>query len=238
MADTYEKDLGQKSSLTVNDFLRVVGSDNVSYKQAISEFMGTIGVDKMVNGATNPSVSSFAELKESAFYTIGNAPNYSDAPATGYGLLCVFNGGTYRTQTYYAFHRGDTYYRISTNSGLTWNAWTREPTRAEIDALTTSTAVTVTAADQVVIDTNKSYKMGRLLFLNVKGHATADISNATIFTISGVNINPNSFTFGIPLSNSAWTINDIGYGYVNAGSITARISNGQYFHISQVFLIQ
>lgn len=37
MADTYEKDLAQKSSLTVNDFIRVVGTDNVSYKQLVSD---------------------------------------------------------------------------------------------------------------------------------------------------------------------------------------------------------
>lgn len=37
MADTYEKDLSQKSSLTVSDFIRVVGSDNVSYKQLVSD---------------------------------------------------------------------------------------------------------------------------------------------------------------------------------------------------------
>lgn len=36
MADTYEKDLAQKSTLTINDYIRVVGSDNVSYKQKVS----------------------------------------------------------------------------------------------------------------------------------------------------------------------------------------------------------
>lgn len=39
MADTYfdEKDLGRKSSLSVNDFIRIVGTDNASYKQLISD---------------------------------------------------------------------------------------------------------------------------------------------------------------------------------------------------------
>jgi hypothetical protein len=37
MADVYEKNLGSKTSLTMNDFIRVVGSDNVSYKQLVSD---------------------------------------------------------------------------------------------------------------------------------------------------------------------------------------------------------
>ena len=45
MADTYEKDLGQKSSLTTSDFIRVVGSDNVSYKQSVSSVKTAMGVD-------------------------------------------------------------------------------------------------------------------------------------------------------------------------------------------------
>lgn len=36
MADVYEKDLAAKSSLTTSDYIRVVGSDNVSYKQLVS----------------------------------------------------------------------------------------------------------------------------------------------------------------------------------------------------------
>jgi hypothetical protein len=37
MADVYEKNLDSKTSLTMNDFIRVVGSDNVSYKQLVSD---------------------------------------------------------------------------------------------------------------------------------------------------------------------------------------------------------
>jgi hypothetical protein len=37
MADVYEKNLGSKTSLTMNDFIRVVGSNNVSYKQLVSD---------------------------------------------------------------------------------------------------------------------------------------------------------------------------------------------------------
>lgn len=42
MADTYEKDLSQKTTLTVVDFLRAVGTDNVSYKESICDVGGTM----------------------------------------------------------------------------------------------------------------------------------------------------------------------------------------------------
>jgi hypothetical protein len=38
MADIYEQNLTSKSTLTASDFIRIVGSDNVSYKQLISAF--------------------------------------------------------------------------------------------------------------------------------------------------------------------------------------------------------
>ena len=44
MADTYEKDLAQKSSLTTSDFIRVVGSDNNSYKQGMASVKSALGV--------------------------------------------------------------------------------------------------------------------------------------------------------------------------------------------------
>ena len=51
MADTYEKDLSQKTSLTTSDFLRVVGSDNVSYKQGLSSVLEFIQSNVVVDGA-------------------------------------------------------------------------------------------------------------------------------------------------------------------------------------------
>ena len=98
------------------------------------------------------------------------------------------------------------------------------------------TAVSVTAGANVVIDENKSYKCGRVVFFNVKGHATANISNATLFSFSGITLNPEAFTFGIPIGESEWTINGIAYGYIRSTAAIGRIDNGKYFHISQAFL--
>jgi len=108
--------------------------------------------------------------------------------------------------------------------------------KAALDALNSKTAVSVTAGTNVVIDENKSYKCGRVVFFNVKGHATANINNATLFNFSGATINPESFTFGIPIGDSAWTINEIAYGYIGSTAAIGRIDNGKYFHISQAFL--
>ena len=101
-----------------------------------------------------------------------------------------------------------------------------------------TSSIEVTAAENVVIDTNKSYKMGRLLFLNVKGHVSADINNTQIFTFSGATINPSAVTFPIGTGPSSWTLDSVAYGYTGATSITARLANGKYFHIAQCFLCQ
>ena len=132
-----ERNLPSKATLTTSDFIRVVGSDNASYKQRVDNVMGAMGVYTLTYGYTNPQVSAFSELKDSGFYTIGSASSYSDAPVNTYGFLAVFHGGTYVTQTYYALGLSDSpaYFRFSTNNGSAWSAWTKEPTRAEIDAL-------------------------------------------------------------------------------------------------------
>lgn len=57
MADTYEKDLGAKSAITSSDYIRVVGSDNVSYKQPMSYFPTKAEVDAL-NSSTQSSLSS------------------------------------------------------------------------------------------------------------------------------------------------------------------------------------
>lgn len=104
------------------------------------------------------------------------------------------------------------------------------PTRAEVDALNNKTAVAVTAGENVTIDVNKSYAVGKMLFLSVKGHASADVTNAELFTISGVTLNPTEYTFFCGVG-AEWSLTGIGYCYVNANKVVGRITSGQYFHI-------
>ena len=126
-------------------------------------------------------------------------------------------------------------YIVETYNGSTV-AGSAQSVKSALDSLNSKTAVSVTAGTNVVIDENKSYKCGRVVFFNVKGHATANINNATLFNFSGATINPESFTFGIPIGDSAWTINGIAYGYIGSTAAIGRIDNGKYFHISQAFL--
>ncbi len=61
MADTYEKDLGQKSSLTTSDFIRVVGSDNVSYKQSVASVKTALGIDELT-AITNGTIQKYSNI--------------------------------------------------------------------------------------------------------------------------------------------------------------------------------
>ena len=67
MADTYEKDLGQKSSLTVNDYIRVVGSDNASYKQLVSDV-----AKKIIENYTNSSLGGSNRSVKNAIDSLNN----------------------------------------------------------------------------------------------------------------------------------------------------------------------
>ena len=61
MVDTYEQNLGQKSSLTVNDYIRVVGSDNASYKQLVNDV-----AKKIIENYTGSSLAGSSQSVKSA----------------------------------------------------------------------------------------------------------------------------------------------------------------------------
>lgn len=61
MEDTYEQNLGQKTSLTVNDYIRVVGSDNASYKQLVSDV-----AKKIIENYTGSSLAGSSQSVKSA----------------------------------------------------------------------------------------------------------------------------------------------------------------------------
>ena len=61
MADTYEQNLTQKSSLTTSDYIRVVGSDNESYKQLVSDV-----AKKVIEVYTGSTLAGSAQSVKSA----------------------------------------------------------------------------------------------------------------------------------------------------------------------------
>ena len=145
MADTYEKDLGQKTSLTTSDFIRVVGSDNVSYKQALTSVLDTFNTNLPIRQL---SASSFANLDTqlsaiSADIWYFATVNGTDGPNTRNRWTVIgFNNATstYAFQWAMTFN-GNLYERRKSNSS-TWSAWVTQPTRAEVDALTSKASLT------------------------------------------------------------------------------------------------
>ena len=72
MADVYEKDLAQKSSLTTSDFIRVVGTDNVSYKQLVSDV-----AKKIVENYTSSSLAGSSQSVKSALDALNSKTAYA-----------------------------------------------------------------------------------------------------------------------------------------------------------------
>lgn len=67
MADVYEKNLNSKASLTVNDYIRVVGSDNVSYKQLVSDV-----ANKIITTYTGASLAGSNQSVKSAIDSLNS----------------------------------------------------------------------------------------------------------------------------------------------------------------------
>ena len=126
MADTYEKDLGQKSSLTTSDYIRVVGSDNVSYKQSMTSVMQTMGCTRNIGNISDlssvPVGVGLGYFLSATGVTEGWYLYNCASPASGSVELSLM-GTTTKTM-----------YICQLRSG-NWTI-TKMPTRAEVDALT------------------------------------------------------------------------------------------------------
>ena len=125
MTDVYEKDLAQKTSLTTSDFLRVVGSDNVSYKQPVSKVMTTMGIDRLAGVASATFTGDVNTLVDTGIYQIGNTANVTNIPSgVGYGILLVDSARFYRFQTYIDLNANNRFVRWSVTTGTaTWTDW-------------------------------------------------------------------------------------------------------------------
>ena len=141
-----ERNLPSKATLTTSDFIRVVGSDNASYKQLLSDVMATTGMGETIatSGAWNATTAQTA-FKD-AYASWGNNTVHV-------GLL---KGGS--VASFIAYRADANYgavqfmaYGNSTNVfvytmvlyGGTWGALLQTPTRAEVDALSTKHTATI-----------------------------------------------------------------------------------------------
>lgn len=196
MADVYEKDLAQKSSLTTSDFIRVVGSDNVSYKQRVDNVKSALGIGAL---ASYGSLASFyAEFASMAVFTKYFVTFYDDC-ATALGLpQGTYKGYVSKTtatladitvQRYGSSGTNEEYIgRATFNSSgaVTASNWTKQPTRAEVlDKISYTTAFNVTQG------TGDTYlyadRVGRTLFLEMVFRPASDVAQyATIAHINNI----------------------------------------------------
>lgn len=142
MADVWEKDLAQKTSLATSDFIRVVGSDNVSYKQSVASVANATG--SVYLGAF--SASSDEDAVKSALTALKNAYGYEASSTTNLPKTVAFmrSGAwgfvgvawirsTTVEMTAVRYTDGATYFGKDVSGTQTV---TLMPTRAEVDALT------------------------------------------------------------------------------------------------------
>ena len=156
MADVYEQNLAQKSSLTTSDFIRVVGSDNVSYKQQVSNVKDAFGlavyhIEYAETASTSgtryysPSISGaidsiaakgagryMAECIRSTSYS----DSYSNISSANMTLIIDVLGASYINVLGIQLNSSSTGdILIKRAKGPTWGDWIKMPTRAEIDSL-------------------------------------------------------------------------------------------------------
>lgn len=175
MADVYEQNLAQKSSLTTSDYIRVVGSDNVSYKQVVSDV-----ADKVLGAY--PTTTAIADITTWAegrngigiATTNNNTANLPTGVSNKYGVAWCNNsnhGSNIWCNLFWsATSSTDIYITQKTNSG-TWTPWAKMPTRAEVDALNAETSGTVTFNTTNVTGSNTGnhwYTKGSLVMANLE----------------------------------------------------------------------
>lgn len=145
MADTYEKNLTQKSTLTTSDYIRVVGSDNESYKQLVSDVAKKIietyagsslaGSSQSVKSAIDSlnskwgdkssslAVADLNTITESGLVLFGTST--ANAPvASAYGAVFVMRSTSTNYMMQLAFSNAATeklYWRKKYNG--TWGTW-------------------------------------------------------------------------------------------------------------------
>lgn len=167
MADTYEKDLGQKSSLTTSDYIRVVGSDNVSYKQDMTSVLALNGTFYDITWHGGVDLNT---MTQTGIYWLSNNLTNCYIASVWAPMVVISKGDTVRQIIFP--QNGDIYTREYRSSQ--WSAWVKQPTRAEVDALSTINEVVPTKTSDVNTFEYNMRRVGKL----VTGSIIFSISSA------------------------------------------------------------
>lgn len=179
---SFESGLGAKSSLTTSDYIRVVGSDNNTYKQPVSDVLYAGGV-RYKEFATGTAFSDFADSCNIGItFSYNRYPaQSSDAPSTLASERCAVV--VYRTTSdeilisAVVFNNASeptTYVRRRFGS---WGNWVKQPTRAEIDASTK--LVTPTSIHSSITLQGGYVKFGKIVTVDITVTATSAITVAS-----------------------------------------------------------
>ena len=175
MADTYEQNLGQKSLVTADDYVRVVGTDNVSYKQQISS---TPSHFKVISGT---DLLGYIKSVGTGTYFI-RMDNVSGLPSGGVVYRIVKTHGINDARCSIIAIPMDAnasiYTTFITSASASSISWTAQPTRAEVDALNSKLQFANQASSvQVELPSNRSYITIKILNSNGKGVALQFLSS-------------------------------------------------------------
>ena len=205
MADTYEKDLAQKSSLTTSDFIRIVGSDNVSYKQLVTSVLALNGTFYDDAWKANADLNN---IKANGVYWISSSPTNAPTGLTGFPLAVIARSDTVRQMII----TGGNVIWTRTYQSSAWSAWVKQPTRAEVDAVknaskvvlakeitqSTSASVTLTAQHTYLVTGAHPFAAGCAYL--VAGWASGAARITPILANSNLNLSLNSLTLTASLN--------------------------------------
>lgn len=151
-----ERNLPSKTTLTTSDYIRVVGSDNASYKQGVPSLMNTMGVARtLISDNTDfDSLVPNATLG-TGYYRGNNISSMTNRPSpevnTFPWALDAINVNGYVKQILHVYTAAGNivvYERIQhySSGSSPFAAWTKVPTRAEVDALNSKTTQELTSS--------------------------------------------------------------------------------------------
>lgn len=136
-----ERNLPSKATLTTSDYIRVVGSDNASYKQgfsSVADLVKTVttaiinGTDTDLNNYTTTNVYHF----DTTTSTMTNAPA-TGTYFSGFLFVNMYQSNKVLQRFFYSGAEKSVWVRMLWSG--TWSSWVKEPTRTEVDALNSNT---------------------------------------------------------------------------------------------------